>query len=147
VSSTFAILKPDAMRKKLAGVVISRIEAEDFTIGDMQIVRVSTGFVHELYAEHRDKPFFEGLCAFMRSEPVILMELQRDDAVAHWRRVLGATDSRVARAANAVFGALASPSLRGQYGNQDGVIWENVAHGSATDEDAKRELTIWKTAR
>ena len=90
VSSTFAVIKPDAMRKKLAGAIITRIEHDGFTIAGMQrIARLSTGFLYELYAEHRARPFFEGLCAFMQSGPVILLELQREDAVAYWRNARG----------------------------------------------------------
>ena len=144
VSSTFAVIKPDAMRKKLAGAIITRIEHDGFTIAGMQrIARLSTGFLYELYAEHRARPFFEGLCAFMQSGPVILLELQREDAVAYWRKVLGATDPREARRDGFLYAG--GKTLRDLYGNQEGVVWENVAHGSDSDESAKREIAIWRT--
>lgn len=144
MSITTAIIKPDAMEKKIAGVVFSRIEAEGFEIVECLLMQITREGAARFYAEHAARSFYPSLCAFMASRPVFGMVLEREDAVAHWRRVLGATDSRVAfaEASRTPDGADPSPKpswpLRALYGNQ-GIIWRNVAHGSDSDAAALRE--------
>lgn len=137
---TLAIIKPDAMESRLAGKIISRIELAGFTIVEMRLLRMSLPDAGELYSEHDGKPFFIELCAFMCSRPVIVMVLDRADAVTAWREILGPTDPRVAHDHDVSRGTL---TLRGSWGDRSGVIWRNVAHGSGSDDDAGREIDLF----
>lgn len=87
---TLAILKPDCVRRRLAGLVLSKIEAEGFTIKAMRMRTLTETEARAFYAVHREKGFFEGLIAFMTSGPCITMILERDDAISHWRTTLEA---------------------------------------------------------
>jgi nucleoside-diphosphate kinase len=85
---TLAILKPDCLRRGLVGAVLSRIEAEGFTLRAAKMVRLTEAQARAFYAVHDGKGFFEGLIAFMCSGPCLTLILEREDAVAHWRAVL-----------------------------------------------------------
>ncbi len=85
---TLAILKPDCVRRGLLGLAISRIEAEGFTIRAARMRTLTRPQAEGFYAVHRGKHFFEALVEFMTSGPCLTVILERDDAIAHWRRVL-----------------------------------------------------------
>ena len=124
---TFAIIKPDAVRKRHTGAIISRIEEAGFTIRAMRKVSLTKAEAEGFYAVHRGKGFFESLTAFMSSGPVVVMALEAEDAIRKWRDLMGATDP-----------AKAAPgTLRAQYG---GSIGENATHGSDATETAAFEL-------
>jgi nucleoside-diphosphate kinase len=124
---TFAIIKPDAVRKGHTGAIISRIEEAGFTIRAMRKVSLTKAEAEGFYAVHRGKGFFESLTAFMSSGPVVVMALEAEDAIRKWRDLMGATDP-----------AKAAPgTLRAQYG---GSIGENATHGSDATETAAFEL-------
>lgn len=149
LEQTFAYIKPDAMEAKLIGRVLTHIEQEGFTIDRMALFQLSCHHVEELYAEHVGKFFYEDLRAFTVSRPVVLLVLSRENAVAHWRKVLGPTDprraqhERQAEAYDRRVGIDEIPeTLRGLYGDKTGIIYRNVAHGSATTEDAAREIAL-----
>ena len=143
VERTFAYVKPDAMEAGHLGHVLTRAETEGFVIERMALWRFTDTAVAQLYAEHLGKPFYEDLHAFTTSGPVVLLVLAREDAVAYWRKVLGATDPRKAVLEGTLDAAGGMrPSLRALYGNQDGVTCRNVAHGSANATDAARELAL-----
>ena len=89
---TFAIIKPDAVEKNAVGSILSRIEDEGFRIVGLRRVQMSLCDAEGFYAVHRERPFFADLVAFMSSGPAIVMALERDDAIEHWRKVIGATD-------------------------------------------------------
>lgn len=127
---TLAIIKPDAVAAGLVPDVMKRIMSEGFAIAAVKPDRYGDVVFRKFYAEHSDRPFFADLCAFMASGEVYVMILERDNAIAHWRSVLGATDSRKAEPG----------TLRALYGNKDGVIWRNVAHGSDSPDAAVREI-------
>jgi nucleoside-diphosphate kinase len=124
---TLAIVKPDGVQKGVAGQVIARIEKEGFRIVAMRLHHLSRAEAEGFYAVHRERPFFKDLVAFMTSGPVILMCLERDNAIAHWREVMGATDPAKA----------AAGTIRKLYATN---IEKNVSHGSDAPETAAFEL-------
>src|SRR5258706_8985119 len=124
---TLAIVKPDGVQKGIAGQVIDRIEREGFRIVAMRLHHLSRAEAEGFYAVHKERPFFKDLCAFMTSGPAVLMCLERDNAIAHWREVMGATDP-----------AKAAPgTIRKLYASN---IEKNVSHGSDAPETAAFEL-------
>jgi nucleoside-diphosphate kinase len=89
---TLLIIKPDCFEKKCIGKILDRVENEGFTILDMWHIRLSDDDAQEFYKEHEGKEFFERLIAFMTSGPCIPVILEREDAIAHLRSIVGATD-------------------------------------------------------
>ncbi len=130
MEKTFAIIKPDAVASKVAGKILSRIEAEGFRVVALRLHRMTLAEAEGFYAEHRAKGFFAGLVAYITSGPVFLAVLERENAVAHWRAVMGATDPAKAD----------SGTLRKEFGQ---TIERNAVHGSANAADAARELVFF----
>jgi len=124
---TFAIIKPDAVERKLAGRILQRIEAEGFTIRALQLRHLSRAEAEGFYAVHRERPFFAALTAYMASGPCIVMALEAPGAIAKWRAVMGATDPAKADAG----------TLRKQFGES---IERNATHGSDAPETAAFEV-------
>jgi nucleoside-diphosphate kinase len=124
---TLAIVKPDGVQKGVAGQVIARIEKEGFRIVAMRLHHLSRAEAEGFYAVHKERPFFKDLVAFMTSGPAILMCLERENAIAHWREVMGATDPTKA----------APGTIRKLYATN---IEKNVSHGSDAPETAAFEL-------
>jgi nucleoside-diphosphate kinase len=124
---TLAIVKPDGVQKGIAGQVIDRIEREGFRIVAMRLHRLSRAEAEGFYAVHVARPFFKDLVAFMTSGPVVVMCLERDNAIAHWREVMGATDP--AKAAPGTIRKLFATNIE-----------KNVSHGSDAPETAAFEL-------
>lgn len=130
MEQTFAIFKPDTLEAKNAGKILSRVEAEGFRVVALKSHRITKAEAEGFYAEHRGKGFFESLVAYMTSGPVYVAVLEREDAVARWRAVMGATDP-----------AKADPgTIRKEFGAS---IERNAVHGSANPADAARELTFF----
>jgi len=126
LQQTLAIVKPDAVRKGLAGKIIDRVLSEGLAIRAMKLVQLTAAQAAGFYAVHTDKPFFADLCAFMTSGPVVLMMLEGDDAIARWRGIMGATNP-----ANAAEGTLRKLFAEG--------IQYNAVHGSDAPETAAFE--------
>ena len=124
---TFAIIKPDAVRGRVAGRIIQRIEQEGFQIRAMRLVSLSQKEADGFYAVHRERPFFRSLTAFMASGPAIVMALEAPDAISKWRTLMGATDPAKADAG----------TLRKEFGTS---IENNATHGSDAPETAAFEL-------
>lgn len=124
---TFTIVKPDSVRKGNFGKIISRLEAEGFRILGLKKVALSTRQAEAFYAVHRERPFYSDLVRYMTSGPVYVAALQRDNAVAHLRNVMGATDPKKAD----------QGTIRAEYGES---IEQNAIHGSDSDENAKIEV-------
>lgn len=124
---TLAIIKPDAVERRLAGSIIQRIEAEGFTIRAMRRAQLSTPQAEGFYAVHRARPFFASLTAFMASGPVIVMVLEAADAISRWRTLMGATDPAKADAG----------TLRKEFAQS---IERNATHGSDAPETAAYEI-------
>ncbi len=127
---TFAMVKPDGVKRGLVGDVVSRIEAKGLRIVGMKLMRVPRELAEEHYGEHRDKPFFEPLVSFITSGPVVAMVLEGENAIAGWRAMMGATNPKDA----------AAGTIRGDFAT---VIDENVAHGSDAPATAEREIGIF----
>ena len=127
IQRTLAIVKPDGVANKNAGNVIARIEKEGFRIVAMRQHHLTRAEAEGFYAVHKERPFFKDLVAFMTSGPVVLMCLERDNAIAHWRETMGATDPAKA----------AEGTIRKLYAKS---IGENSAHGSDAPETAAIEI-------
>ena len=124
---TFAIIKPDAVKKRVTGQIIARIEAAGFTIRGMRMIHMSKAEAEGFYYVHKARPFFGGLTDFMSSGPCVVMALEAEGAIKKWRDLMGATDP-----------AKAEPgTLRKEFGAS---IDNNATHGSDAPETAAFEL-------
>jgi nucleoside-diphosphate kinase len=127
---TFAIIKPDAVERKLAGKILARIEEAGFTVRAMRLHHLTKREAEGFYAVHRERPFFGGLTDFMSSGPCVLMALEAPDAIKKWRTLMGATDPGKADAG----------TLRKDFGSS---IERNATHGSDAPETAAFELSYF----
>ncbi len=127
---TLVIAKPDAVRRRLVGEILRRIEEKDLRITDLRMLRIDTDLAGRHYEEHREKPFFEELVGFITSGPVVVAKVEGEDAVTVVRELMGPTDPKDAPPG----------TIRGDYGE---VITENLVHGSDSPESAKRELDLF----
>jgi nucleoside-diphosphate kinase len=127
MQTTFAIIKPDAVKAGFTGLIIQRIEEAGFRIRAMQMRHLSQGDAEGFYAVHRARPFFASLTTFMSSGPVVVLALEAPDAIKKWRTLMGATDP-----AKADVG-----TLRKEFGAS---IENNATHGSDAPETAAFEL-------
>ena len=124
---TLAIIKPDAVKKGVIGKIVERIEDEGFKIVEMRLVHLSKDEAKGFYIVHKDRPFYDSLTEFMSSGAAVVMMLERDNAILHWRKVMGATDP-----------AKAEPgTLRRTFGFS---VERNATHGSDARETAEWEL-------
>ena len=124
---TLAIIKPDAVKKKAVGKIIQRIEEEGFEISGMKQLHLTKQEAEGFYIVHKEKPFYESLTDFMSSGDIIVMVLEREDAIHHWRKTMGVTDP-----------ALAEPgTLRRSFGFS---VERNACHGSDAPETAAWEI-------
>ncbi|HQM75467.1 MAG TPA: nucleoside-diphosphate kinase, partial [Candidatus Saccharicenans sp.] len=89
---TLAIIKPDAVKKRVIGRIIQRIEDEGFNILGLKMVKLSQEEAKKFYAVHKDKPFYDSLTEFMSSGPIVVLLLEGEQAIKHWREVMGATN-------------------------------------------------------
>jgi nucleoside-diphosphate kinase len=124
---TFAIIKPDAVRARVAGRILARIEDEGFTVRALRLQHLTKREAEGFYAVHRERPFFGSLTDFMSSGPCIVMALEAADAIQKWRTLMGATDPGKAEAG----------TLRREFGQS---IEYNATHGSDARETAAFEL-------
>jgi len=127
IERTLAIIKPDAVKKRIVGKILDRIEEEGFEIVEMKMVRLTKDGARGFYAVHKGKPFFEGLTDFMSSGKIVVMALERENAIAHWRQAMGETDPSRAQVG----------TLRRTYGFS---IERNAVHGSDTPQTAETEI-------
>ena len=124
---TFAIIKPDAVERRLTGAILARIEDAGFVVRAMRLQHLSREEAEGFYAVHRERPFFGALTTFMSSGPCVLLALDADDAILRWRKAMGATDPAKADAR----------TLRRDFGSS---IERNATHGSDAPETAAFEL-------
>lgn len=127
---TCSIIKPDAVRKGYTGAILAEIEKAGFQIVAIKKQSISKAEAEGFYAVHHGKPFFKDLCAFMSSGPLVLMVLEKDNAIAGLRKLMGATNP-----ANAEEG-----TIRKKFA---GSIQENAIHGSDGEETAAFEIGYW----
>jgi nucleoside-diphosphate kinase len=127
---TLAIIKPDAVGRRLAGEILQRIEDSGFQICAMRRVHLTRRQAEGFYAVHRARPFFGSLTEFMSSGPAIVMVLEASDAIKRWRGLMGATDPAKADAG----------TLRKELGES---IERNVTHGSDAPDTAAVEISFF----
>lgn len=130
MTRTFAIIKPDAVAKGNIGGIVQLIEKNGFKILALRMQHLTRKEAEGFYAVHKGKGFYDELVAFMSEGPVVLLALEREDAVAKWRDVMGATNP-----ANAAPG-----TVRKLYAES---IGRNAAHGSDSEENAAIELAYF----
>ena len=131
---TLCIIKPDAVEKHTAGAILQRIEDAGFQVLALQMRHLTLREAEAFYEIHRQRPFFGELVRFMTRSPVIVAVLGRDDAVARWRDLMGATDP-----------AKAAPgTIRKLFGSNVG---ENATHGSDSQDNATREIGFFFAGR
>ena len=127
---TLAIIKPDAVQAGTAGKVLAHLEAQGFKIRAARLVRLSQTQAEAFYAVHRERPFFRSLVTFMTSGAAMPLALERDNAVAHLREVIGATDPAEAKAG----------TIRKLYAQSKE---RNAIHASDSAENAAREVAFF----
>jgi len=130
IEKTLAIIKPDAIKKKVMGKIIQRIEEEGFVISGLKMLHLTKEEAQGSYIVHKDKPFFNSLTDFISSGKIVIMILERENAINHWRQVMGVTDP-----------AYADPgTLRRQFGFS---IERNAVHGSDSPATATWEIDFF----
>ena len=130
VERTLSIIKPDATRRNLTGKIIAQLEAAGLRIVAQRRVRLTREEAEGFYAVHKERPFFDSLCSFMTSGPVVVQVLEGENAVEKNREVMGATDP-----------AKAAPgTIRAEFAES---IEANSAHGSDSPENAAIEIAYF----
>lgn len=127
---TFIMVKPDGVRRRLVGEVVSRIERKGYEISEMKQFTIDKALAEKHYGEHVDKPFFGELVDFITSGPVVAMVVEGPDVVKGMRVLMGATNPLDA----------APGSIRGDFAS---FITENIVHGSDSPESAEREIGLF----
>ena len=125
---TLAILKPDCVRKNLAGTVIKQIQEAGFKVLALKMTKLTEDSAKGFYEVHKERPFFSELVEFMTSGPCIPIALEKDNAVAEFRKLIGATNPKEAE----------EGTIRRLYADS---IGENIVHGSDSDENAAKEIS------
>jgi len=130
IESTLVLCKPDAVSRGLVGEIISRVERRGYIITAMRLMQVDGERGRELYAEHKGKPFYDGLVSFITSGPLVALAIEGEGAILGFRQMIGATNP-----------AEATPgTIRADFAQ---MIGRNLVHGSDGPESAKRELKIF----
>ena len=127
---TLGIVKPDAVASGKSGLIIAHLQREGFVLRAARLTRLTAGQAGAFYEVHKGRPFYADLVAFMTSGPCLPMALERSDAVAHLRNVIGATDPAEA----------AAGTIRKLYAESKG---KNAIHASDSDENAAREVAFF----
>jgi nucleoside-diphosphate kinase len=130
METTLIILKPDAVQRGLMGRIITRFEEKGLQIVGAKLTRISPETAAKHYEAHKDRPFYPGLVKFMTSEPVLVLAIRGNGAIAVARKMMGAT-----------FGSKAEPgTIRGDFGVSNSF---NLIHGSDSPEAAAKELALF----
>ncbi len=127
---TFAIIKPDAVERNLIGKILERIESNGFKITAMKKTHLSITQAQGFYHVHKERPFFNSLTEFMCSGPVVLLVLEKEDAISAWRGLMGATNPEEADAG----------TIRKDFALN---IEKNSTHGSDSAENAAFEISYF----
>jgi nucleoside-diphosphate kinase len=127
METTLTILKPDSVAAGNTGKILDHLVQEGFVVRGLRLIRMTEAQARAFYEVHQERPFYRDLVSFMTSGPVVVAALQRTNAVAHLREVMGATDSQKA----------APGTVRALYGTN---IERNAIHGSDSPENAQREV-------
>ncbi|OGR80845.1 MAG: nucleoside-diphosphate kinase [Elusimicrobia bacterium RIFCSPLOWO2_01_FULL_64_13] len=126
---TCLLIKPDGVSKRLVGKVLSRFEEEGFAVAALRVLPPDRAFLESFYSMHRGKPFFGPFLEFMLEGPSVAAVLEREDAVARCRKIIGATDP----------GSAEPGTLRALFGTDNR---RNLVHASDSAESARREIEI-----
>ena len=129
-NKTFTIIKPDAFEAAYSGPIIEKIESAGFKILNMRLERLDNTKAGKFYEVHKDKPFFDRLCNYMCSGPIIVIELEKENAVEDFRKLIGATNPEDAE----------EGTIRKLYAKS---IEANAVHGSDSDENAQIEINFF----
>lgn len=132
---TLVLVKPDGVKRRLVGEILSRIERKGLTIAELQLVTVSDEVARKHYAEHEGKPFFDSLLAFITSGPVVAAVVEGPRAIAAFRQIAGGTDPVDKATPGTIRGDLAL------------ITQDNLVHGSDSPESAAREIELWFPSR
>ena len=127
---TFFMIKPDGVQRNLVGEIISRVESKGFSITKIKMMTISKELAEQHYGEHKDKPFFNDLVAFITSGPVVAMQIEGENVVIQIRNLMGATNPSESTPG----------SIRGDLAIE---LEKNVVHGSDSEESAERELSLF----
>ena len=130
VEQTLVLIKPDAMKRALAGEIVARFERRGLTISAAKLLTVDRALAEEHYDEHREKPFFGELVQFITSAPTLALVLEGDGAITLVRTTIGATNPADA----------APGTIRGDLALS---MPDNLVHGSDSPESARREISLW----
>lgn len=130
MEKTFAIIKPDAVSAGHTGAIIAKIEENGFKLQGMRMLRLTRDQAESFYGVHKERGFFPGLITFMTEGPVVVLALGRDNAIAKWRELMGATNP-----ANAAEG-----TIRKLFAKD---IERNAVHGSDAPETAAQEIPFF----
>jgi len=130
MEKTFAIIKPDAVKAKNIGKIIDMIEQSGFNIANMEKLQLKPEEAKIFYAIHKEKPFFQEVIDFMCSGPIVVMALEKENAIADWRKLMGATNPAQAQ----------EGTIRKLFGTD---IMVNSTHGSDSPENAQIELDLF----
>lgn len=129
---TLVLIKPDGVQRGLVGTILSRFEARGLKIVGLKLMQVPVDLAERHYAEHKGKPFYDGLIRYITSSPVVALVLEGSNAIAAVRKTVGATKSFEAEAG----------SIRGDFALEVG---RNLVHASDGSETAQREVGLWFT--
>jgi nucleoside-diphosphate kinase len=130
IQRTLSMIKPDAMEKNYGGAILARFQQEGFKVVALKHMHLTRGQAEGFYAEHKARGFFGELCEFMSRSPIFVICLEREDAIAKYREVIGATDPAKA----------ADGTIRKLFGASVG---ENAVHGSDSEASAAREIAYY----
>jgi nucleoside-diphosphate kinase len=127
---SLVLIKPDAMRRGLAGTIINRLESQGLKLVAIRMLHLDKELAERHYAVHRDKPFFEGLVKYITSAPIIASVFEGENAIEAIRGIMGPTDPAKARAG----------TIRGDFGLD---IEQNSIHGSDSPKTAAQEISLF----
>jgi len=130
IQRTLCIIKPDAVKKNLQGNIIQKLSDSGFKILGMRMLKLSEERAEKFYEVHKERPFYKELCSFMTSGPIVVVALEKDNAVADYRTLIGATDPAEA----------AEGTIRKLYADSKA---ENAVHGSDSEENGKAEVAFF----
>lgn len=129
MQKTFSIIKPDAVRRNLEGKIISFLQEAKFNILALKKMQFSKALAEEFYSVHKERPFFNDLCSFMASGPVVCSVLAKENAINDYRTIMGTTNPKEA----------ACGTIRNLFALS---IDENSVHGSDSEENALIEINL-----
>jgi nucleoside-diphosphate kinase len=131
-NKTFAIIKPDAIKNQYTGLIYDRILKKGFKVLGAKLLKMTRQQAEGFYLVHKERPFFEELTIFMSSGTCMVLALEKENAVKHWRETIGATNPKEAN----------HGTIRKEFANS---LSENAVHGSDSNENAEKEIAFFFT--